>query len=79
MWWALAIVVLGVYCGARSYGEPERRQAISRFMQWGGPIHVEDDAALAADHAGSDLVVAKAVPELDFNSGAADGAHGAAR
>ena len=32
-YWILAIALLGVYCGLRSYGERERQGAIARFFQ----------------------------------------------
>jgi hypothetical protein len=31
--WVVAIALLGVYCGLRSYGERERRAAIALFFQ----------------------------------------------
>jgi len=32
-WWALAIALLGVYCGLRGYGESERRDAFALFLE----------------------------------------------
>jgi hypothetical protein len=31
--WVVAIALLGVYCGLRSYGEHERRAAIASFFK----------------------------------------------
>jgi hypothetical protein len=31
--WALAVVLVAVYCGARSYGELERRDALALFIR----------------------------------------------
>jgi hypothetical protein len=44
--WAVAIALLAVYCGARSYGELERREAIASFIQSRvpGPTGVVFDA-----------------------------------
>ena len=40
--WVLAIALLGIYCGLRGYGEPERRAAIVLFLQpRGDPTAVE--------------------------------------
>ena len=40
--WVLAIALLGVYCGLRGYGEPERRAAIALFLQPpGGAVAAE--------------------------------------
>jgi len=35
--WVLAIVLLALYCAARSYGEPERRDALALFIQSRSP------------------------------------------
>ena len=39
-YWALAIALLGVYCGLQGYGVRERRSAIALFFQ-PGPIAAE--------------------------------------
>jgi len=35
--WVLAIVLLALYCGARSHGEVERRDALATFIRTHSP------------------------------------------
>jgi hypothetical protein len=48
LYWAFAIVLLVVYCGARSHAGVEHWGGISRLIKWREPLRAEDGAALAA-------------------------------
>jgi hypothetical protein len=50
-YWVLAIVLLALYCGARSYGELERRDAFALFIRARSPDLAAEIATPAADRA----------------------------
>jgi hypothetical protein len=45
-YWALAAVLLVVYCGAQTYSDREQRQAFSIFFKSREGVRIENDAAL---------------------------------
>jgi predicted exporter len=57
IYWALAIVVFAVYCGARSYGDLERWRPVSPSVDSREALHL-DGVTLAADRADRLLSVA---------------------
>ena len=55
--WVVALALLGVYCGLRSYGEQERQAAIAQFLFKSPPIVAELTVVEPTD--GSDALNAR--------------------
>ncbi len=74
--WALGIVLIGSYFGARAYGEFERRQAISAFTQ-ARPRLDAKATVVRGDRTGLGLLVADRAPDQTLWSDSRVQAHAA--